>query len=109
MCLPYNQWPMFNYELTTQIKYDVNSEEKDKKVLYEIAILSSAVNEGPCGINENCYSYQSKLLRVTAWCLRFISNVRNQKRNLELLTAKEIADASDLWIKYTQKKYFIQK
>ena len=38
-------------------------------------------------------------MRITTWCLRFINNVRSERKCFEFLTATEIADASDLWVK----------
>ena len=103
---PYNEWPSFNYVLTNEIQQEVKYEEKSKKVLFETALVATTQPSGPFGINENCYSSHSKLVRVTAWCLRFVNNVRVQKGNSYFLTAQEIVDASNLWLKYTQKKYF---
>jgi hypothetical protein len=105
--LPCNEWPTFSYEITNETQYDVKYEEKGKKVLYETGLVASPnVTEGPFGIIENHYSSYSKLTRVTAWCVRFVNNLRKHKLSKEFLTVDEIGAASVLWIKYIQNKYF---
>ena len=97
ICHPFNEWPSFNYKLSSEIQLEVKSEEKGEHVLFETALISTNLPAGPFGINENNFSLHAKLVRVTAWCMRFIINIKTQKLNSNFLTAYEISEASDLW------------
>ncbi|GFU36195.1 CCHC-type domain-containing protein [Nephila pilipes] len=52
------------------------------------------------------YSSYTKLLRVTAWILRFLHNSRNEQRFLFELTAEELQKAKDYWILNIQQQCF---
>ena len=56
------------------------------------------------------YSSLSKLLRVTALCMRFISNVRNIKIKVtRFLTTAELDKALLYWIRYSQSLFFTKE
>ncbi|GFT01863.1 integrase catalytic domain-containing protein [Nephila pilipes] len=52
------------------------------------------------------YSSYTKLLRVTAWILRFLHNCRNEQRFLFELTAEELQKAKVYWILNAQQQCF---
>ncbi|GFS78849.1 CCHC-type domain-containing protein [Nephila pilipes] len=49
------------------------------------------------------YSSYTKLLRVTAWILRFLHSCKNEQRLLFELTAEELQKAKDYWILNVQQ------
>ena len=52
------------------------------------------------------YSSLSKLIRVTAWILRFIRKLKHKKKETGPLTASELKDAKKHWELYIQQKNF---
>ena len=59
----------------------------------------------PYGIKETKFSSLSKLLRVTAWCSRFINNIKGMSIQGYLLE-EEIAESMEIWTKYIQEIHF---
>ena len=57
-------------------------------------------------MDEKKYSSLLRLLRITAWLLRFVQKARKQKTQTGELKAIEIKEAKTLWIKFIQKTYF---
>ena len=57
-------------------------------------------------IDSSRFSSYWKLLRVTAWVLRFVRHVRLQRRSLGELDASELAEARKYWIGEVQKDCF---
>jgi len=59
-----------------------------------------------CDIDETRYGSLCKLLRVTAWVLRFVSKL-NKRRDLNgPITAQEIENAKSLWEIYVQQRSY---
>ena len=56
-------------------------------------------------MDEN-YSSLSKLIRVTAWILRFIRKLKHKKKEIGPLTISELKDARKHWELYIQQKNF---
>jgi hypothetical protein len=53
------------------------------------------------------YSNWPKLVRVTAWILRFCHNLRKKdRRNAEVLSVEELKEAELFWIKFAQQGRF---
>ena len=111
------------YEINKEILNAAVNEEKGSKILYEVGLVTSDVNtNGPLGINEEKYSSFTKLIRVTAWCVRFVNNASKGRFNErqvneeqvigktivtnEYLTEKELRYAKYLWTRYVQQKDF---
>ena len=106
---PCKQWPSFNYNLTNEIQKQVEVEEKGGMVLFEAALAAEEEPVSPLGINEVAFSSHFRLTKMTAWCLRFIFNIKTKMKREKrkgALSVQEIKDASDLWLKHTQKNYF---
>ena len=61
----------------------------------------------PLEINEQNYSSVSKLIRVTAWCQRFVNGIRGKRLDTGYLTSNEIHEAECLWQKCLQKRQFM--
>ncbi|XP_052787361.1 uncharacterized protein LOC128222416 [Mya arenaria] len=60
----------------------------------------------PFEIESEKYSSATKLVRVTAFALRFISKLRNKSTERGVLTKQELDRAEHLWITYVQQKCF---
>lgn len=85
-------------------------EEEPMNVTKTLSVL--AIQQNRIQINETVfpvdkYSSLEKILRVTAWIYRFVYNLKNKnnKRSLSL-TAMELRESENYWIKTTQKQYF---
>ena len=68
-------------------------------------------SEDVCSVTEPIlklknYSSLNKLLRVTAWVMRFVHNLRNTEKQRGELCAQEIEAAEKYWIRLTQVKSF---
>ncbi|GBN75964.1 hypothetical protein AVEN_139256-1 [Araneus ventricosus] len=57
-------------------------------------------------INASYFSSYTRLLRVTAWILRFLKNCKSKHRLFQELTSDEIEKAKDYWILVVQKQCF---
>lgn len=56
------------------------------------------------------FSSYTRLIRVTAWVMRFVRNCRRHNgSNPAYLTADEIQEASNHWIRHAQRKYYEQE
>ena len=75
--------------------------------------LSHVTGSGICNImNIDHYSNITRLLRVTAYVVRFIKNIKTKdqsERNLKELRADELKDAEVLWVKLVQSSAFVDK
>ena len=67
---------------------------------------SSFNTVSPFEIDVEKFSSYSKIIRITAWCIRFIYNTKKGKITEDVLTPEELKVASDMWIKFTQGKNF---
>ena len=100
--------PSYEYKVDSEIRQLLNEEEKTNRNLYEVGLMASTFVEkdGPFGIDINAFSELNRLMRITAWCLRFIDNVRKTNGVFkDHLTALEIDTAERLWTTYIQDKY----
>ena len=87
------------------------NEESGEKILFETGLVSDpnvqSTIKNPFQINELRYSTHSKLIRTTAWFLRFIKNLKEKiSKQVGVLTSKELRDAEILWIKTIQQSHF---
>ena len=95
------------YDLNEDICGMIENELRGPKILHDMSLATVNVEvESPLGMNEEKYSSQNKLIRITAWCLRFIHNCRKNPVYGSLI-ADEIRYARKLWIMFVQKKYFL--
>ena len=85
-------------------------------VMYETTTLAGIPRESsrlsldkpvaPFDISERNYSSLTKLLRVSAWALRFIRKLQKKSKVEGQLTSGEISQAKVMWEKYVQKSAF---
>ena len=74
--------------------------EMKKKVLGTKVVVPKLLD--PAG-----YSNWPKLVRVTAWILRFCHDLRKKdRRNAEVLSVEELKEAELFWIKFAQQGRF---
>ena len=110
-------WPTWNIpEVTKETLEKIESETKGPKTFYETTNLAGEGIHGrrtdtkeqptPFGMDEKKYSSLLRLLRITAWALRFIAKVKKEKSHTGELKASEIKEAKTLWIKFIQKTNF---
>ena len=62
----------------------------------------------PYGIDANYFSSFKKLIRVSSWCNRFVSNLKGGVFTDNILSNEEIKDARRMWVKFTQEKHFAE-
>ena len=83
-------WPTWNIpEVTKEILERMESETKSQKTFYETTKLAGEGVHGgkaevkkeptPFAVDDKKYSSLLRLLRITAWLLRFITKVRKEK------------------------------
>ena len=89
------------------------SEVKGKDVLFEASLLSKEdlSQEVPqlvdlSDIDETRYSSLLKLLRITAWILRFVNILKKREPFSGPLTAKELQESKLKWDLYIQYKSY---
>ena len=111
-------WPTWDIPVIT--KEILEKIESETKTFCEISNLTGVnTTEGevenkdkstffatPFGMDEKKYSSLLRLLRITAWLLRFLQKARKQKAQTGELKAIEIKEAKILWIKLIQKANF---
>ena len=100
-----------SYELSDEEKKEFLKELKGYKVLHEMSLASASetLPLSPFGINEMGYSSHVRLIRVTAWCSRFIQNYFDLGEFTGVLTPKELTDATNMWDKFIQDIHFSEK
>ena len=114
-------WPTWDIPMITKETLEkIENEKKGPKTFYETSNMAGEnINEGkveskdksasfvtPFRMDEKKYSSLLRLLRITAWLLRFVQKARKQKTQTGELKAIEIKEAKTLWIKSIQKTYF---
>ncbi|XP_053376545.1 uncharacterized protein LOC128547566 [Mercenaria mercenaria] len=67
---------------------------------------SSDVENAPFGINVRRYSSSSRLLRVTAWCIRFTEKMKGHIYESHSLSSEELREAEFLLLYHIQRKYY---
>ena len=101
-------------------EYDLSDEEEKlflgelqgHKVLHEMSLTAASgasIAMAPFGIDETRYSNHHRLIRVTAWCNRFLFNYYELKELKGVLSPKELADATIMWDRYVQSSNFADK
>ncbi|XP_060600228.1 uncharacterized protein LOC132753737 [Ruditapes philippinarum] len=97
---------LFDVEISDEPKEDANISESD--YLTEDCLLTENNKEEktPFGIDVNKFSSISKLIRVTAWCNRFIRNAGSRSNRSHTLSIDEINEAEQLLLKQIQRNHF---
>ena len=95
---PETSWPTWNIpEINPDTIRAVESEIRGPKVLYETS---------QSDVKAEDYSSLNHLLRVTAWVLRFIKNLRGRKVKENNLITRELQTAKNFWEKRSQGEKF---
>ena len=99
-------------ELVANEAHETNECESDK---YKRKLDGLVGEKNPLNMDSGRYSSLLRMLRVTAWCLRFISRLKlkgsgqNYKEMPNIgreLQADEISDVERLWVERVQTKHF---
>ena len=85
--------PQIMYETSALTEMDCKIVDCDKKV-------------APFELNEEDYSSLTRLLRVTAWALRFVRKLQKKSKEKAQLTGEEINQAKIMWEQYVQNTSF---
>lgn len=118
------QWPESNVTFPTVVPLDEQTTESGAQTISEtdstqqstqVANLQCVTNRVQRDVGDvidvNRYSKLAKLLRVTAYVLRFIKNCRSQnsERLLGPLSARELEIAQNEWIKSCQNSAYARE
>ena len=112
---PVQQWPDSRSIDSDDSPQGFETEVKGSKTFYEAKLVCGEdlprepmeTRHNLSVIDENRYPSLLKLLRVTAWALRFISKLKNGRDLLTgPLTAQEMRKAKLLWELHIQQKYY---
>lgn len=96
---PEHNWPKIGTCTNDSVDKNVESERKSR-VLVHSTILQEQI------INPNRFSDFKRLLRVTAWALRFVDTLRKRNNQKGPLTSDELSNAEQFWIKIVQSDCF---
>ncbi|GFR23951.1 integrase catalytic domain-containing protein [Trichonephila clavata] len=91
-------WPTKDFPSHSQPSVEVESRKTESRSFYV------ATTEPIIDISR--YSSYTKLLRVTAWILRFVHNCKSHLRIIHELNCNEIEKAKDYWIQTVQRQFF---
>ena len=105
-----NEWPKWKYNYSAETA-DVIKESRGPKNFYSVSNFGVEDSKGevdpqPFGLNENTFSTLTRLLRLTAWVLRFIRKLQKRSLAIGSLTTSEMKDAKELWELFIQRKCF---
>ena len=99
---------------------DIQSEIKERQILYETSVVAhdtktSNISQpesrklaSPFSINESNCSTLIKILRITAHANRFVNRLKKNITPQGTLTLDELEIARRDWIRYLQRKYYIE-
>ena len=111
------EWMLEPNHVWTVWKQDTTNEnDKNSEVLYE-AKLDAVENtqekaqlvikaKSPFGIDSKRFSSLTKLLRVTAWVVRFIKKLKRNLTTTGPIQTSEMGDAEKLWIAHIQSVHY---
>ncbi|GFS72151.1 uncharacterized protein NPIL_306741 [Nephila pilipes] len=91
-------WPTKDFPSHSQPSVEVESWKIESRSFY-VATTETF-------IDISRYSSYTKLLRVTAWILRFVHNCKSHLRIIHELNCNEIEKAKDYWIQTVQRQCF---
>ncbi len=124
MLLPYDRWPNVSKrdvksDVGSALEIDFTSEKTqsghtsnhllvicEADTTNKSPIPTAETPQSPFGINERNFSSVRKLFRVTAWCQRFVKQLKGHKPKSKYLTSEEIALVEHMWLLFIQRKHF---
>ncbi|XP_044180058.1 uncharacterized protein LOC114970531 [Acropora millepora] len=110
-----SKWPSWDFQQIDDNTLDQMAKQASSpQIMYETPALIEMENKQehsvkpvePFELNEKNYSCLTRLLRVTAWALRFILKVKKKSTGKEELKAEEIEQAKLKWEKHVQNSSF---
>ena len=88
LTLPEQSWSTWDIpEITEETLQELDPESKGPKTFYEAGTIADDNIPSPFELMDENYSSFSKLIRVTAWILRFIRKLKHKKKEIGPLTA----------------------
>ncbi|GBN76035.1 hypothetical protein AVEN_244034-1 [Araneus ventricosus] len=85
----------------------LHSELCSVKLEHRSSVNVAVTQQRECLVDINRFSSLKTLLKVTAWVFRFVNNVRNINKSMNLyFTADEIQNAEYFWIKCVQAEFY---
>ena len=107
LTLPEHTWPTWNMpEITEETLRELEAETKGPKTIYETSNVAGNNAVSTFELMEETYSNFSKLIRVTAWILRFIRDLKHNTKQTGSITALELKTAKKHWEIHIQQKNF---
>ncbi|XP_073249615.1 uncharacterized protein [Porites lutea] len=109
------KWPSWDFQQIDDNTLDQMAKQAGSpQIMYETPALIEMENKqehsvkpvAPFELNEKNYSCLTRLLRVTAWALRFILKVKKKSTGKEELQAEEIEQAKLMWERHVQNSSF---
>ena len=105
-----DEWPTWSYDMIVKDNDVLKTELLVGEPLDGNIILEKFDNivEPPFGLRCAHFSNMTRLVRVTAWSLRFINKLKKESISGPL-TVKEIEDGKFKWIVHIQRKHFAKE
>ena len=112
------KWPSWDFQQIDDNTLDQMSKQASSpQIMNETPALIEMENKqehsvkpvAPLELNEKNYSCLTRLLRVTAWVLRFILKVKKKSTGKEEIKAEEIEQAKLMWERHVQNSSFHQR
>ena len=112
-----SQWPSWkSTQFNSKMSEQTTKQYSGTRIMHGTSTLAGIPSESSgmsfdkpvahFGIIESNYSSLTKLLRVSAWVLRFIRKLHKKNTTKGQLTSEEISQAKVMWEKYVQKSAF---
>ena len=110
---PIKSWPTWNFPEINQNTLESNIiHDPCNTIMYETSFVvhenTKEMQLAPLGMNEVKYSTLQRLIRVTAWGLRFYYTIRRKGHYSGSLSVKELSDAKLRWEMHVQRRNFAQ-
>ena len=114
---PAKEWPTSVKDENEQTNSEYESEVKKSKPFKCTDVFNTSEIDqelptyrssmcAPFGIECEEYSSITKMIRVTAFALRFVKRLKDPKYKGGTVTSSELNEAEQMWVKYIQRKNF---
>ena len=103
---PQEKWPVYKFSETSS---QTVGDQEEHKVLFETKLIAGESPDGNVNlsiIEIERFSSLQKLLRTTAWILRYVVKFKKRQTVTGLLTSQELKKAKLLWDQFTQQKCY---
>ncbi|XP_064464098.1 uncharacterized protein LOC135375287 [Ornithodoros turicata] len=89
------------------LEWDTRADDKRNR---KANVLHTSVSSGPPPIDTAKYSTYQRLIRVTAWILRFLNNMRKpENRQSGCLVDEEMKRAEKFWVQQAQAEHYAEE